>query len=176
MMNATGWNSLFLVLWIVHVLAAVACVTGIVFLLAWGVQSLSRNQLKAWGIGLVAVGLVVCTLTFAAAPLGMHTRMGAKDGTKRMMGGMHAVMKEDAMKMSMDDMAEMLEGKTDDAFDEAFIEGMIPHHQGAIDMAKMALTQAKHGEIREMATAIISAQQKEIDQMRMWMQSWGYTE
>ena len=77
--------------------------------------------------------------------------------------------------MTMDDMTEALEGKTGDAFDAAFIEGMIPHHQGAIDMAEAALQSARHDEIRAMARAIISAQQKEIDQMREWQRSWGYT-
>lgn len=83
---------------------------------------------------------------------------------------------DDMMGMSMDDMAGMLEGKTGDAFDAAFLAGMIPHHQGAIDMAEAALESAGHEEIKAMARAIISAQQKEIDQMRGWQKSWGYTE
>lgn len=69
----------------------------------------------------------------------------------------------------------MLEGKTGDAFDAAFIEAMIPHHQGAIDMANAALKNAKHKEIQQMAKAIISAQQKEIDTMKQWQKNWGYT-
>lgn len=87
----------------------------------------------------------------------------------------HMGMNGDAMSMSMDDMSAMLEGKTGDAFDKAFIEGMIPHHQGAIDMAKAAQQSAKHEEIKRMADAIISAQQREIDQMNQWMKDWGYT-
>lgn len=83
---------------------------------------------------------------------------------------------DDAMGMSMNDMSAMLEGKTGDDFDAAFIEGMIPHHQGAIDMARAALTSAKHAQIKNMANAIISAQQREIDMMKQWQKSWGYTQ
>ncbi len=77
--------------------------------------------------------------------------------------------------MTMQDMTDMLQNKTSDAFDAAFIQGMIVHHQGAIDMANLALKFAKHDEIKAMAREIISAQQKEIDQMRAWQKAWGYT-
>jgi uncharacterized protein (DUF305 family) len=93
-----------------------------------------------------------------------------------MMGGMMDNDEDDAaMDMSMKDMADMLKGKTGDDLDSAFLEGMIPHHQGAIDMAKEAQKHAKHEEIKRMADAIISAQQQEIDQMNQWMKDWGYT-
>ncbi|HLD71874.1 MAG TPA: DUF305 domain-containing protein [Candidatus Peribacteraceae bacterium] len=92
-------------------------------------------------------------------------------GRDSMMKGDH-----DAMEMSMDDMSMALEGKTGDEFDQAFIEGMIPHHQGAIEMAVMALESAKHEEIKAMARAIISAQQQEIDQMEQWLKAWGYND
>jgi uncharacterized protein (DUF305 family) len=77
--------------------------------------------------------------------------------------------------MSMDDMAKMLEWKTGKDLDRAFLEAMIPHHQGAIDMARY-LTQAQHGELQKMGEEIISTQQKEIDQMRAWQLQWGYIE
>lgn len=76
--------------------------------------------------------------------------------------------------MTMQDMVQMLEGKTGDEFDKAFIEGMIPHHQGAIDMARAAQKSAKHAEIKEMADDIIEAQQREIDMMKEWQREWGY--
>lgn len=78
--------------------------------------------------------------------------------------------------MSMDDMSAMLEGKSGDAFDEAFIRGMIPHHQGAIDMALQARERAGHEEIKRMADEIIEAQQREIDMMNGWLREWGYEE
>src|SRR3954470_3832515 len=46
--------------------------------------------------------------------------------------------------------------------DERFIDAMVPHHQGAIDMAQVALENAEHPEIRTLAENIISAQEAEI--------------
>ena len=57
-------------------------------------------------------------------------------------------------------------------FDQMFIAGMIPHHQSAIDMAKMARKWAEHKEIKQLADDIISTQQREIDQMRGWYKQW----
>lgn len=65
-----------------------------------------------------------------------------------------------------------LEGKTGDDFDKAFINEMIMHHQGAVEMAQAALKNAKHQEIKDLANAIISAQNKEIADMRAWQKSW----
>lgn len=80
----------------------------------------------------------------------------------------------DPMDMSMMQMGQMLAGKTGDELDRAFIEGMIPHHQAAVDMARY-LTGAKHSELQKMGQDIITAQSKEIDQMKKWQVEWGYT-
>ncbi len=78
-----------------------------------------------------------------------------------------------AMDMSMTDMSKMLEGKVGDDLDKAFLEGMIPHHQGAVDMAKY-LSGSKHPELVKLGANIIASQTKEIEQMKKWMQDWGY--
>ena len=57
-------------------------------------------------------------------------------------------------------------------FDQRFLEAMIDHHQGALEMATSALEQAEHQEVRDLAQAIIAAQQAEIDQMRGWLGEW----
>ncbi len=56
--------------------------------------------------------------------------------------------------------------------DKHFIEQMIPHHEGAIAMANLALQKAKHPEIKTLATAIIAAQTTEIQSMNGWYQDW----
>ena len=56
--------------------------------------------------------------------------------------------------------------------DRHFIEEMIPHHEGAIAMAKIALTRSKRQEIRTLANDIIEAQEKESADMKSWYQSW----
>ena len=57
-------------------------------------------------------------------------------------------------------------------FDEAFIDAMIPHHQSAIEMARAALENSDNPKIKELAQNIISAQQREIEQMTQWRQQW----
>jgi uncharacterized protein (DUF305 family) len=75
---------------------------------------------------------------------------------------------------SMEAMVARLDGKTGDAYDQAFINEMIMHHQGAIDMAKMSEKNAKHEEVKTLSRDIITAQEKEIANMKMWLNNWGY--
>lgn len=74
----------------------------------------------------------------------------------------------------MSDMNAALKGLSGDVFDKKFLKLMIEHHQGAIDMAKPAATNASHQEVKDLAATIISAQTKEINQMKIWQKAWGY--
>lgn len=56
--------------------------------------------------------------------------------------------------------------------DRHFIEQMIPHHEGAIEMAQLAREKGKHPEIKTLAQNIITAQQKEITDMKTWYKNW----
>ncbi len=56
--------------------------------------------------------------------------------------------------------------------DQHFIVQMIPHHEGAIAMAKVALERSKRPEIISLANGIIEAQQREIDDMTKWYKAW----
>jgi uncharacterized protein (DUF305 family) len=56
--------------------------------------------------------------------------------------------------------------------DQHFIVQMIPHHEGAIAMAQVALLRSKRPEMLALARDIITAQQKEIDDMEAWYRSW----
>ncbi len=97
---------------------------------------------------------------------GMKGMRGDEMGHDRMMGrdmGMDGAMK--GMMMGLD-------GKTGDAFDQAFLSEMIMHHQGAVAMAEAALATAKHQEIKDLAKAIIAAQNKEIADMKAWNKAW----
>ena len=59
-----------------------------------------------------------------------------------------------------------------DPFDKAFIDAMIPHHQSAIEMANVALKESKNPQIRELAQDIVSAQEREIKEMKGWRKEW----
>lgn len=116
------------------------------------------------GIGYVAGGSKAPAQQVTTNTSGMHTM---PDGS--MMGNGTQTMSMSDMMASMN--AE-LKGKNGDAFDQAFISEMIMHHQGAVEMAQLALTNAKHQEIKDLANAIITAQNKEIADMRAWQKSW----
>lgn len=75
---------------------------------------------------------------------------------------------------SMEAMTRQLQDKTGDEFDQAFIASMIEHHEGAVDMARLAERQAKHDEIKQLSRDIIAAQEREIIQMKRWQAKWGY--
>ena len=99
----------------------------------------------------------------AIAPMQMQQPMAmamggpADDAHKALMAGM------DTMNTDMD------QGMQAKDIDVAFICGMLPHHQGAIDMAKAELQYGDDPWARQLAQAIIEAQTKEIAEMKDWL-------
>jgi uncharacterized protein (DUF305 family) len=57
--------------------------------------------------------------------------------------------------------------------DVDFVKGMIPHHQGAIDMAKTVLAFGKDPEVKKLAQEVIKAQEAEIAMMKEWLKKNG---
>jgi uncharacterized protein (DUF305 family) len=57
--------------------------------------------------------------------------------------------------------------------DVTFAQGMIPHHQQAIEMSRMAVDRAQSPEVKKLAEQIQAAQGPEIEKLTGWLQSWG---
>ena len=114
-------------------------------------------------VGLVLVGLLVAIAAGVIGyGLGKEQNMDVVTNTS------------DHSAMTMDEMTDGLFGLKGDAFDQAFVEMMIVHHQGAVDMAKLIPAQAKHDELKQLGEEIVTAQTKEIMMMKQWLKDWGY--
>ena len=74
--------------------------------------------------------------------------------------------------MSMDNMTESLVGLEGEEFEKVFIELMIAHHQGAIDMANLIPSRSERPELRKLGEDIITAQTAEIEMMKGWLRDW----
>ena len=109
----------------------------------------------------VLVGLGIGYLAFGL-PKDMHQM---PDGS--MMHDDHMSIQE-----MMHDMNAALIGKTGDEFDKAFLDEMIVHHEGAVDMAELVKTTSKRPELLKLADDIIAAQTNEIQMMKGWRELW----
>ena len=134
-----------------------------------------KNRALFYSIGGLILGIVLMVFTASYAvnnnSTGMMRAFGMHSGNYSSTSMMRS---NTGSGMSMDDMMTGLNNKSGDEFDKVFISEMTMHHQGAIDMAKEAQSNAKHQEVKDLAGNIITAQQKEIDQMHEWQTQWGY--
>jgi uncharacterized protein (DUF305 family) len=64
------------------------------------------------------------------------------------------------------------EGSEFNDADVSFAQGMIPHHEQAVEMAGLALTNAGSEEVRDLAEQIKAAQDPEIETMTAWLEDW----
>lgn len=114
------------------------------------------NNKITFGIGGIIIGLVIATFFTS-------TIFPYRNGYLGMMGWRNNPVSNQG-----------LTGNTQVAnnIDRHFIEQMIPHHEGAVAMAKLALERSKRTEIKTLATAIIEGQTKEITDMAVWYKDW----
>jgi uncharacterized protein (DUF305 family) len=77
-----------------------------------------------------------------------------------------------SMNSMMTDMTSRMDGKVGDELDRVFLEDMIIHHQGAVDMALKLQKETKRPELQKMASDIIDVQTKEINIMENWVKEW----
>jgi len=126
-----------------------------IFTLAGLVLSLGTAAALAQESGLPDI----CTATEAPMQMGGGASMAmpGDDAHKALMGGMEAMDRN------------MNQGMAAKDIDVAFICGMIPHHQGAIDMAKAELQYGDDAWAKSLAQNIITAQMSEIAAMKDWL-------
>ncbi len=63
-------------------------------------------------------------------------------------------------------------GNADDKYDLRFIDAMIEHHEGAIQMAEDAKMKSNREEVLRLADEIMNAQTSEIEMMKQWKEKW----
>ncbi len=117
---------------------------------------------RAW---LLALLLAVAFLLAACGSAG-----GANQGSESGGGGHgqmdHGQMGHGSMDMGSGGMARQMVMEDGKYSDKAFIDAMVPHHQGAVEMARAALENAEHEEIKQLSRNIISTQRDEIEELK----------
>lgn len=139
-------------------------------------RNVTRNRLTA--IVVLAVLAIAGGVAFAVSQGGDH--MGG-NGMARHDSGAMSGMTGPSWTGSMMDMGGMpgmsMDGDSAMIMDErAFLAMMIPHHQMAVEMARIALDRARDAEVKKMARAVITDQEKEIGRMRAWYRDWYGTD
>lgn len=127
----------------------------------------NKNSIAFYSLIFLVVGIILGWLIWGM-PVSRHTGMHMMpDGSLMNNDGSPASM--DSMMM---DMTAHMNGKTRDELDRVFLEDMIVHHQGAVDMAKLLAAGTKRLELQKMAQDIITVQTKEIKMMQDWQKQW----
>jgi uncharacterized protein (DUF305 family) len=121
---------------------------------------LNTLLMKAWSLALL---LAVAFLLAACGGAGSG-QQGDQSGGHGQMD--HGQMGHGSMGMGSKGMAKQMVMENGKYSDRAFIDAMVPHHQGAIAMAEVALKNAEHEEIKELSRNIVSTQQSEIEELK----------
>ena len=125
-----------------------------------------RRYVNVWLLVFVLASVLVLASSCAGSDTseqGSAEQSESEEATNDMQGMDHSSM--DMSSGQMMDASQMLM-QNGEYSDERFIDAMVPHHQGAIDMANVALENAEHPELQQLAQNIIADQQREIDELK----------
>ena len=122
----------------------------------------------------VLVGIFSARWAVNSQSYGMMNMMGMRTMNNLQENPMMSEADEHGMNMGMgmNQMSSLLATLRGEEFDKTFINLMIDHHQGAIDMAELVLSNSERPELKNLANDIISAQSKEIEMMKQWLAAW----
>jgi uncharacterized protein (DUF305 family) len=128
---------------------------------------------KAWLLTLLLTASFILTACGGAGggQQGSGSGGDGEPGTDEKSGGGmagmdHEQMGHGSMGMGSGGMARQMVMENGKYSDERFIDAMVPHHQGAIEMAEVALKNAQHDEIVQLSENIVSTQQSEIEELK----------
>lgn len=124
-------------------------------------------------VGIIAllIGITGTNIYRSSSEPEQMTMKSSQANTHMMPDG--SMMGAKGMDSMMDDMTANMKGKSGKELEKAFLSDMIPHHQGAVDMAKLLLQDKSiRPELVKFANAIISAQENEIGQMKEWLKKY----
>ncbi len=126
----------------------------------WWQAAKARPNPRSMNYKLTVALFVLSTLVFTAC----GSQSSSNNAVDPHAGMDHSKMDHSAMKSSPNAAAA--------DYDLQFIDTMIAHHQGAIDMAKMLPGKAEHAEIKKLGVMVIAAQEREIAGMKAWRDKW----
>jgi uncharacterized protein (DUF305 family) len=118
---------------------------------------------------ILALGLMIFAAPALAQQHGGHETHGTHGSHGATAGTMPASPAAKAYEAANEKMHRDMAIKMTGDADVDFVQGMIPHHQGAVDMAKIVLQYGADPEIKKIAQEIIAAQEKEIAMFRSWL-------
>lgn len=128
---------------------------------------------------LIATGALACAVLFATAPAvaqqvhhqhAGHHAEAPKGKSKKQCDCCNGV---EALKKAVKRMHQSMNIAYTGNADVDFARGMVPHHQGAVEMAKAVLMYGKDADLKALAERIIIAQEQEILQMSHWLSTKG---
>lgn len=131
---------------------------------------------------IVLASILVITWISYFSPFFERNEMRMSNGrwSQNMMSGMHQMSDGSMMdnRSAMDmrnmmmDMTSRMDGKKGAELEKVFLEDMIVHHEGAIQMAQKLKDGTTRTELIQMADDIISTQTKEVEMMKKWLGEW----